>query len=38
MSKTVITKGSPATLDEKVAAELWDVSAEFAKLPKNPQI
>jgi hypothetical protein len=24
--------------DEKVAAELWDVSAEFAGLPKAPQL
>jgi hypothetical protein len=24
--------------DEKVAAEIWDVSAEFAGLPKAPQV
>lgn len=24
--------------DEKIAAEIWDVSAEYAGLPKAPQI
>lgn len=38
LSKTKMCRPGKHAYDEKVAAELWDVSAEFAKLPKQPQV
>lgn len=37
-SATKLVQSSKCSHDEKLAAELWDVSAEFAKLPKEPKI
>jgi hypothetical protein len=38
LSKARPCKPGSHAYDEKVAAELWDVSAEFAGLPKAPQL
>lgn len=38
MSKTCAVRSSGPSYDEKIAADLWDVSAEFAKLPKAPKV
>jgi hypothetical protein len=38
LSKTYACKSSAPTYDEKIAADLWDVSAEFAKVPAKPQV
>lgn len=38
LSKARPCKPGSHAYDEKVAAEVWDVSAEFAGLPKEPQL
>ena len=37
LAKTKATKAARHAYDEKVAAQLWGVSAEFAKVPKDPK-
>ena len=37
-SATKLVRSSSQSYDKKLAAELWDASAEFAGLPKAPQI
>jgi len=35
-SKTVLVPSSVQSYDEKVAADLWDLSADTAKLSRQP--
>jgi len=35
-SETVLVPSSVQTYDEKVAADLWDLSADTAKLSRQP--
>lgn len=38
LTQTRACKPGRHAYDDKVASELWDVSAEFAELPKQPQL
>ncbi len=38
LSKARPCKPGSHAYDEKVAADIWDVSADFAGLPKSPQL
>jgi WW domain-containing oxidoreductase len=38
LSKARPCKPGSHAYDEKIAAEVWDASAEFAGLPKAPQL
>jgi hypothetical protein len=37
-SKTMPVKSSAASYNKKIAKELWDVSADIVKLPREPQV
>lgn len=38
LGSTQRVRSSTASYDTKLASDLWDVSAELAKLPKDPQV
>lgn len=37
-SRTMPVRSATQSYDAKLAAELWDASAELAKLPAQPQL
>lgn len=36
--RTKAVRSSKLSYDEKLAAELWDLSADFAKVPRSPTV